>query len=236
MNNCSTCLSFCPPSPPISAKTNSREAVVSGQLVFVHKKKDQTPSAGSSDDENISSDKTHISSVERLVFVNTAEISSQKNSELFQMPVPVNHLAEFQSPISNQKFQPPVQEDQAQAQAQALGAQERFQSPIPIKEAPGQVQSTSLTQKAQMLDQGQGWSQSVWDVPPSPPPKQIVFGVGFMPIQRPDGVPSSMNGVEISQSPSQDDNSNNNKSGFPSPAPNPQKPSGGKNGVSYLLV
>ena len=57
-----------------------------------------------------------------------------------------------------------------------------------------------------------------------------------MPIQRPDGVPSSMNGVEISQSPSQDDNSNNNKSGFPSPAPNPQKPSGGDKAVRYLFV
>lgn len=228
MNNCSTCLSFCPPPPPISAKNEAKGAVVRGELVFFHPE-DLTPS----DKTRIPTD---ISSGERLVFVNTAEISSQKKSELFQMPVPVNHLAEFQSPISNQKFQPPVQEDQAQAQAQALGAQKRFQSPIRIDEAPRQFQSTILTQEAQMLNQQQYWGQSVWDVPPSPPPKQIVFGVGFMPIQRPDGVPSSMDGVEISQSPSQDDNSNNNKSGFPSPATNPQKPSGGKNGVSYLLV
>ena len=231
MKLCSTCLSFCPPPPTISAKNKAEGLVVSGELVFV-----QQDSLTQSD---VKSDTLQIldnSSGERLVFVNTAEISPQKNSELFQRPVPTNQLVEFQSPISNQKFQPPVQEDQAQAQAQALGAQERFQSPIPIKEAPGQVQSTSLTQKAQMLDQGQGWSQSVWDVPPSPPPKQIVFGAGFMPIRRRDGVPSSMDGVEISQSPSQDDNSNNKKSGFPSPATNPQKPSGDDKAVRYLLV
>ena len=85
MKFCSTCLSFCPPPPPISAKTNSGEAVVSGQLVFVHQKKDQTPSAGSSDDKNISSDKTRITTYNslenRLVFVSrveSAEISPQK--------------------------------------------------------------------------------------------------------------------------------------------------------------
>ena len=120
-----------------------------------------------------------------------------------------------------------------------------FQRPIPIKEAPRQFQSTILTQEAQMFNQQQYWGQSLWDIPPStyqqskepsPPPEKIVFGAGFMSIRRQDGVPSSMSGVEISQSPSQDDNSNNNKSGFPSPAPNPQKPSGGDNGVSYLLV
>ena len=246
MNNCSTCLSFCPPPPPISAKNEAKEVVVRGELVFF-----QQDSLTQSD---VKSDTLQIldnSSEKRLVFVNTAEISPQKNSELFQRPVPTNQLAEFQSPISNQKFQPPVQEDQAQAQAQALGAQERFQSPIPIKEAPGQVQSTSLTQKAQMLDQGQGWSQSVWDVPPqksaapltyeqskepSPPPKQIVFGVGFMPIQRPDGVPSSMNGVEISQSPSQVDKSIQNESRCPSPTPSPKATSGRDKAVRYLFV
>jgi hypothetical protein len=166
------------------------------------------------------------------------------------MPIPTNNLAESQSPISNQKFQPPVQE----LQAQAPGAQERFQSPIPIDEAPRQFQSTILTQEAQMLDQRQGWSQSVWDVPPQKsatplpyqqinyetskesPSSEFVFGVGFMSIRRRDGVPSSMNGVEISQSPSQVDKSKKNKSGSESPAPSPNAPSGGDKAVRYLLV
>ena len=247
MKFCSTCLSFCPPPPPISAKTNSGEAVVSGQLVFVHQG-DPTPSAGSSDTKNISSDKiripTDISSGERLVFVNTAEISTQKNSELFQMPVPVNHLAEFQLPIFNQEVKPQFQG----MQAQAPGAQELFQSPIPIpipiKEALGQDQSTSLNSEVQIFDQKKYLGQSMWDIPPSnsatPLPQsqslEFVFGVGFMSIRRRDGVPSSMNGVEISQSPSQIDKSIQNESRYPSPTPSPEATSGGDKAVRYLLV
>ena len=248
MKLCSTCLSSCFRHSSILENGQDNQPVVSGALVFV-----QQDSLTQSD---VKSDTLQIldnSSEKRLVFVSrvlSAEISPQKNSELFLMPIPTNNLAESQSPISNQKFQPPVQE----LQAQALGAQERFQSPIPIKEAPGQVQSTSLTQKAQMLDQRQGWSQSVWDVPPQKsatplpyqqinyetstesPSSEFVFGVGFMSIRRRDGVPSSMNGVEISQSPSQVDKSKKNKSGSESPAPSPNAPSGGDKAVRYLLV
>ena len=57
-----------------------------------------------------------------------------------------------------------------------------------------------------------------------------------MPIRRRDGVPSSIDGVEISQSPSQIDKSIQNESRCPSPTPSPQASSGGDNVVRYLLA
>ena len=238
MKFCSTCLSFCPPPPPISAKNEAEGLVVSGELVFV-----QQDSLTQSD---VKSDTLQIldnSPEKRLVFVNTAEISPQKNSELFQRPVPTNQLVEFQSPISNQEVKPQFQG----MQAQAPGAQELFQSPIPIKEAPGQVQSTSSNLEVTIFN----GARSVWDInpsnsatpltyeqskEPSPPPQKIFFGAGFMPIRRRDGVPSSIDGVEISQSPSQIDKSIQNESRCPSPTPSPQASSGGDNVVRYLLA
>ncbi len=133
-----------------------------------------------------------------------------------------------------------------------------FESPIPIKETLGQVQSKSLIEEVQMLDQRQNWTQSVWDIPPStsttplpyqqinsetnkepsPPPEQIVFGAGFMM-----GPPYSNqinlqkeSAVEISQSPSQVDKSIQNESRNPSPATNPKAKSGGDTAIRYLSV
>ena len=241
MNNCSTCLSSCFRSPSILENSQDNQPVVSGALVFV-----QQDSLRQSD---VKSDTLQIldnSFEKKLVFVSrvvSAEISPQKNSELFQRPVPTNQLVEFQSPISNQEVKPQFQG----MQAQAPGAQELFQSPIPIKEAPGQVQSTSSNLEVTIFN----GARSVWDInpsnsatpltyeqskEPSPPPQKIVFGAGFMPIRRRDGVPSSMDGVEISQSPSQIDKSIQNESRCPSPTPSPQASSGGDNVVRYLLA
>ena len=257
MKFCSTCLSFCPPPPPISTKNEAKGVVVSGEFVFLEQN-NPTQDYGQFNAEYVKRNSAQDNDPEtKLVFVSRFQPSEMqssppKNSELFQMPIPTNQLVEFQSPISILEFQPPVQEEQAQA----LGVQERFQSPIPIKETLGQFQSNSLIQKAQMLDQRQNWSQSVWDIPPStsatplpyeqinfetskepsPPPEQIVFGAGFMSIRRPDGVPSSMDGVEISQSPSQVDKSIQNESRYPSPTPSPKTQSGGDKAVRYLFV
>ncbi len=243
MKFCSTCLSSCFPPPSILENSQDKKPVVSGALVFVQQ--DSLTQSDGYDAVNATQIPTNISPVNMLVFVNPAKISPPKNSELYQRPISTNQLVEFQ---------PLVQEDQAQAQA--LVVQERFQLPIPIKEAPRQFQSTILTQEAQMFNQQQYWGQSVWDIPPStsatplpyeqinfetskepsPPPEQIVFGAGFMPIRRRDGVPSSMDGVEISQSPSRVDNSIQNESRYPSPTPSPEAPSGGDKAVRYLLV
>ncbi len=207
MKLCSTCLSSCFRPPSILENSRDKKPVVSGALGFLNQE-NLTQDGGRADSEDVQRNSAQNTTYngERLVFVNPAEI-------------------------------------------------DLFQRPIPIKEAPRQFQSTSLNSEVQIFDQKKYLGLSMWDIPPSnsatplpyqqinyetskgSPSSEFVFGVGFMSIRRGSGgVPSSMDGVEISQSPSQIDKSIQNESRYPSPAPSPQATSSGDKAVRYLLV